>query len=90
MSAAVVAPPAAATVRFTANWWVAGPTGTHRMATAFPELHFGAAGDAAALAAPAGGELARLIGTTALSFPVLDSFNAFPAGHMQVSRVLGR
>lgn len=80
----VVAPPATP-VPFTANWWKVGFAGNTKMFTSFPDLHFGAAGNHATLTTPANSELAKLIGATTLSFPNLDSYNSFPAGHMHVS-----
>lgn len=77
---ATVPPPPA--VPFTATWWQDGRKGTVEMRTVFPAIQFGSA--TTTLTTPAGSALAHLIGGTTLTFPFLDSFNTFPAAHMEV------
>jgi hypothetical protein len=75
--------PNAAPTAFTASWWYDGDAGEKiQMLTVFPAIRFGSA--SMTLTTPAGSELAALLGGTSLTFPVLDSFNAFPQAHMEV------
>jgi hypothetical protein len=75
--------PNAAPTAFTASWWYDGDAGEKiQMRTVFPAIRFGSA--SMTLTTPAGSELAALLGGTSLTFPVLDSFNAFPQAHMEV------
>ena len=77
-----VAASAAPTV-FTASWWHDKSNSQQvRMRTVFPAIRFGTS--SMTLTTPAGSELASLIGGTSLTFPVLDSYNAFPNAHMEV------
>jgi hypothetical protein len=65
-----------------ASWWDDGSRGSVRSRTVLPAIQFGTA--STVLTTPAGSELSDLIGGTTLTFPVLDSYNVFPAGTMQV------
>jgi hypothetical protein len=65
-----------------ASWWDNGSRGAIRSRTVLPEIQFGTA--ATVLTTPAGSALADLIGGTTLTFPVLDSYNVFPGGVMEV------
>jgi hypothetical protein len=65
-----------------ASWWDNGSRGAVRSRTVLPAIQFGTA--STVLTTPAGSELADLIGSTTLTFPVLDSYNVFPAGAMAV------
>jgi len=76
-----VAPTAAPTV-FTASWWFDGDHGPVRMRTVFPAIRFGSS--SMTLTTAPGCGLASLIGGTSLTFPFLDSYNAFPFAHMEV------
>lgn len=83
-SVAIHAPVIPSTVAstFKATWWADGNHGTIRMHTPFPVIRFGDA--AMTLTTPAGSELARLIGGTSLTFPLLHSYNTFDSAHMDV------
>lgn len=75
--------PSAAPSTFTATWWHDDARrGRVRMRTVFPAIRFGSS--SMTLTTAAGSELAALIGGTSLTFPVLDSFNAFADAHMEV------
>ena len=74
--------PTAAGVPFTATWWTDGNHGTLGMRTTFPALQFG--GAAMTVTTPAGSALAKLIGGTTLTFPLLNSYNAFTDATMRV------
>jgi hypothetical protein len=74
--------PTAAPVPFIATWWQDGKKGSVEMRTVFPAIKFGTA--TMTLTTPASSALGQLIGGTTLTFPFLDSFNAFPAAHMTV------
>lgn len=74
--------PTAAPTTFTASWWHGSGCDRVRMRTVFPAIRFGSS--SMTLTTPAGSELAALIGGTSLTFPVLDSYNAFPDAHMEV------
>ena len=74
--------PTAAPVPFVATWWQDGKKGSVEMRTVFPAIQFGSA--SMTLTTPANSALGALIGGTSLTFPFLDSFNAFPAAHMEV------
>jgi hypothetical protein len=65
-----------------ASWWDNGSRGAIRSRTVLPEIQFGTA--STVLTTPAGSALADLIGGTTLTFPVLDSYNVFPTGAMEV------
>jgi hypothetical protein len=82
----VVTGPAAlgtgAPVPTSASWWDDGSRGAIRSRTVLPVIQFGTA--TTVLTTPAGSELADLIGGTTLTFPVLDSYNLFPSGTMEV------
>ncbi len=65
-----------------ASWWDNGKRGAIRSRTVLPVIQFGTA--TTLLTTPAGSELADLIGGTTLTFPVLDSYNLFPSGTMEV------
>jgi hypothetical protein len=74
--------PTAAPTGFTASWWFDGDHGPVRMRTVFPAIQFGSS--STRLTTALGGELAALIGGTSLTFPFLDSYNAFSFAHMEV------
>jgi hypothetical protein len=74
--------PTAAPVPFVATWWQDGKKGSVEMRTVFPAIQFGMA--TMTLTTPATSALGQLIGGTTLTFPFLDSFNAFPAARMAV------
>jgi len=74
--------PTAAAVPFSASWWVVGNHGTIQARTAFPAIQFGSS--TTVLTTPCGSELATLIGGTSLTFPALDSYNAFATAHLEV------
>jgi hypothetical protein len=65
-----------------ASWWDNGSKGAIRSRTVLPSIQFGTA--STVLTTPAGSALANLIGGTTLTFPVLDSYNVFPGGDMEV------
>jgi hypothetical protein len=65
-----------------ASWWDNGSRGAIRSRTVLPEIQFGTA--STVLTTPADSALADLIGGTTLTFPVLDSYNVFPGGIMEV------
>lgn len=75
--------PVAAPVPFVARWWADGHRGTVTMTTDLPDIVFSSA--STALDTPAGSALAAVIGGTSMTFPVLDSYNAFPYAHMDVT-----
>lgn len=80
----VIAPTAAA-VPFVANWWQLDDDGVTKMNTTLPAIQFGSA-DTTVQTKP-GSQLDDILGATTFdSFPVLDSFNTFPAAHMIVDR----
>lgn len=70
---------------FSATWWSDGNHGTTRMHTPFPQIRFG--GATMTLTTPANSDLARLIGGTSLTFPLLDSYNTFDSAHMEVVNI---
>lgn len=70
---------------FSATWWSDGNHGTIRMYTPFPQIRFGEAH--MTLTTPANSDLARLIGGTSMTFPLLDSYNTFDSAHMDVVSV---
>jgi len=65
--------------QFIANWYADGRRGEVRMHTEFPAITFGVASSVLTTAAA---DLTALIGATSLSFPVLDSYNAWPSARM--------
>jgi hypothetical protein len=80
----VIAPTAAA-VPFVANWWQLDGDGVTKMNTTLPAIQFSGA-DTTVNTKP-GSQLDDILGATTFdSFPVLDSFNTFPAAHMVVDR----
>lgn len=78
-SASLPAGPPAPT---SASWWDNGSRGAIRSRTVLPDIRFGVS--STVLTTPAGSALADLIGGTTLTFPVLDSYNVFPGGVMEV------
>lgn len=77
--------PGATPSEFRATWWSDGNQGTIRMHTPFPAIRFGDAH--MTLTTPANSDLARLIGGTSMTFPLLDSYNTFDSAHMDVVSV---
>jgi hypothetical protein len=75
--------PTEAPVQFIATWWQGSTGGAMVARTTFPAIQFGSA--VMTLTTTATSALAKLIGGTSLTFPLLDSFNAFPAAHMTVT-----
>ena len=75
--------PSAAPVQFIASWWGEGVHGTVQARTVFPNISF-FTGASTTLTTDAGTELAALIGGTTLTFPILDSYNAFASAHLEV------
>lgn len=74
--------PTGAAVPTSASWWDNGKDGPVRSRTALPAIQFGVAHSV--LTTPSGSELAVLIGGTTLSFDILDSYNLFASGPMEV------
>jgi hypothetical protein len=74
--------PVSPAVPTSASWWDNGSRGAIRSRTVLPVIQFGTA--STVLTTPAGSALADLIGGTTLTFPVLDSYNVFPTGAMEV------
>lgn len=74
--------PTSSPTTFTASWWANGQHGVVRSRTVFPDIRFG--GATTTLTTPAGSALADLIGGTSLTFPLLDSHNAFATAHLEV------
>lgn len=77
-----VTPPAAAPVTFIASWWGNGNHGVVRARTVFPAIRFGSS--MVTLSTKAGSALARLAGSTTLTFALLDSYNTFAASQLEV------
>jgi hypothetical protein len=75
--------PTSSPVPFIASWWAEGQHGTVQMRTVFPAIRF--SGASVTLTTSASSDLADLIGGTSLTFPILDSYNAFNAAHMDVT-----
>lgn len=74
--------PTGAAVPTSASWWDDGSFGPVRSRTALPAIQFGVAHTV--LTTPSGSELATLIGGTTLNFDILDSYNLFASGPMEV------
>jgi hypothetical protein len=74
--------PTAAPVPTSATWWENGNHGAVSSKTVLPVIQFGTAHTV--LTTPANSALAALIGGTSLTFSVLDSYNLFPTGTMEV------
>jgi hypothetical protein len=74
--------PTAAPIPTSATWWENGGKGAVSSRTVLPTIQFGSA--QTVLTTPADSELAALIGAPTLTFAVLDSYNLFPGGTMQV------
>lgn len=81
VTGSVVVPTSTPTT-FTASWWANGQHGVVRSRTVFPDIRFSEA--SMTLTTPAGSALANLIGGTSLTFPLLDSHNAFATAHLEV------
>ncbi|MGC4094489.1 MAG: hypothetical protein QM756_42565 [Polyangiaceae bacterium] len=77
-----VVTPTAAPTQFIASWWAGSGASRVRMRTTLPSIQFGEAH--MTLTTTAGSALAQLIGGTSMTFAVLDSYNTFPAAHMEV------
>ena len=71
-------------VVFTASWWQNGFATTSQMRTVFPAIRFGSG--TMTLTTDPNSALGRLIGGASLTFPALDSYNAFDSAHMVVHR----
>lgn len=74
--------PTAAPVPFVATWWAETAQGAVRMRTEFPEIRFG--GASMTLTTAPGSCLATLIGSSTLTFALLDSYNAFDAAELTI------
>ena len=79
-----VVTPTAVPVVFTASWWQNSAFGTSQMRTVFPAIRFGSG--TMTLTTDPNSALGRLIGGPSLTFPALDSYNAFDTAHMVVHR----
>jgi hypothetical protein len=77
--------PTAMPIPTSASWWDAGIQGDVRSRTVLPEIQFGTSHTV--LTTPANSQLAALIGGTTLTFTVLDSYNLFPIGLMEVRNI---
>jgi hypothetical protein len=75
--------PTSSPTPFVARWWGDGKHGTVQMLTDLPDIRFSSA--STLLTAETGSDLAALIGGTTLTFPILDSYNAFDTAFMQVT-----
>jgi hypothetical protein len=74
--------PPGAPVPTSASWWDDGVHGAVRSRTVLPVIQFGVAHTS--LSTPPDSALAELIGGPTLTFDILDSYNVFPTGHMEV------
>jgi hypothetical protein len=70
---------------FEAIWWHKTSLGNVRMDTNVPVIAISSAD--LVLTTDAGNALARLIGTTMLTFPIIQQFNMFSTAHMSVRAV---
>lgn len=84
-AAGTVVVPTAPPTSFVASWWQDGRHRTTQMRTVFPALRFG--GATMILTTCSGSALARLVGGTTLTFPLLDSFNTADDARMTVHTV---
>ncbi len=75
--------PTAAPVPFEANWFKASYSSTTKMDTPIAAIQFGQI--TSVLHTKAHSDLGKLIGGSSLTFPVLDSYNTFPAATMHVT-----
>ena len=75
--------PTSAPTLFVARWHREGPHGDVVMETTFPDIQFSSA--VTTLTTSAGSDLADLIGAASLTFPILDSYNAFTEAPMAVT-----
>jgi hypothetical protein len=78
-----IALPTAPAVPYIANWWRDHAHDTARMNTVLPAIQFSSAH--LTLATNPGNALGQLFGAGSVTFPIFDSFNAFPAAHMVVA-----
>jgi len=74
--------PTTTPVQFIASWWGNGNHGVVRARTVFPAIRFGTS--TVTLSTPADSDLARLAGSTTLTFALLDSYNTFASSQLQV------
>ncbi|RYZ03997.1 MAG: hypothetical protein EOO73_25415 [Myxococcales bacterium] len=74
--------PTSAPTTFVASWWADGRHGTVQSRTVFPDIRFGSA--STTLTTPSSSELGALLDATTLTFPILDSYNAFATAHLEV------
>ncbi len=75
--------PTAAAVPYTANWWQDSRRGSVRMNTPIPAIQFSSA--TMTLRTARHSELGSLFGASTVTFPIFDSYNRFPAAHMNVA-----
>lgn len=78
-----VTEPTAGAVPFQAVWWRTSWGDTAKTDTPIPAIQFGQI--SSTLHTKRSSELRQLIGGTTLTFPVLDSYNVFPAATMHVT-----
>ena len=76
--------PSAPAGSFVANWWAKSGNATVKMQTTVPVIAIGTAD--LTLSTPEHSALARLFGSSEISFPALQQFNTFAAASMVVSR----
>ncbi len=76
--------PSSPATTFAASWWANGVHGVVQSRTGFPQIRFGVA--STTLVTTPGSPLASLLGGSALTFPVLDSYNTFSSAHLEVRR----
>lgn len=74
--------PTAPPVPFVATWWAETAQGAVRMRTEFPQIRFG--GASMTLTTDPGSSLAALVGSSTLTFALLDSHNAFDAASLTI------
>jgi hypothetical protein len=75
--------PTAAAVPYTANWWEDSRRGSVRMNTPIPAIQFSSA--TMTLRTGRHSALGDIFGASTVTFPIFDSYNTFPAAHMNVA-----
>lgn len=76
------AAPTSEPTTFAASWWADGKRGSVQSRTAFPNIRFGTS--STTLTTERCSDLADLLDGKTLTFPVLDSYNAFATAHLEV------
>jgi hypothetical protein len=74
--------PTSAAVPFVASWWYETCQGTVQMRTDLPQIQFG---QASMTLGALGDDIIDVVGASPLTFPALDSYNAFAQAQMVVS-----